>query len=268
MKKFISFKIFFIFILLILDSVNAGNWNVTAKDKYFDRYRKIDNSNSGIKWKLRPTTLISRAEQIRFVPDPLGSEEETLQFEVKDGDCGENIQPSGSKWSDCDSGKDRAEINNRIPERGEIWYQWEIYFPQNYVNIFPAKNIHSQFKLINEKNTKKNSQKYLWFEEINYGLFFRGKKLVDDVRGKWTKILVHANWTKEKSGFLRVYANDKLKFRNDGYATLRPGYDAVRTHHGIYRIELYRYLNASNSKVAPIQKVFYKNLYISKTKPK
>ena len=51
------------------------------------------------------------------------------------------------------------EINNRLPERGEIWYQWEIFFPEDYLSIFPAKNIHSQYKLISEKNKKKNSKK-------------------------------------------------------------------------------------------------------------
>ena len=100
--------------------------------------------------------MISRAEQIIFVPDPLGSDDQVIQFEVSDGDCGENKQPDGSKWSDCDGGKDRAEINNRLLERGEIWYQWEIFFPEDYLSIFPAKNIHSQYKLISEKNKKKN----------------------------------------------------------------------------------------------------------------
>ena len=98
-------------------------------------------------------------------------------------------------------------------------------------------------------------------------MFFRGQKLVDDVRGKWTEIQVHANWTTEKTGFLRIYANGELKFRNDGYATLRPGYDAVRTHHGIYRIDLYRYLKSRNLKIAPKQTVLYKNLSISRTEP-
>ena len=50
-------------------------------------------------------SLISRAEQISFVPDPLGSDDQVIQFEVSDGDCGENKQPDGSKWSDCDGGK-------------------------------------------------------------------------------------------------------------------------------------------------------------------
>ena len=36
---------------------------------------------------------------------------------------------TGSKWSDCDGGKDRAEINNRLPERGEVWYRWK-FFPE------------------------------------------------------------------------------------------------------------------------------------------
>ena len=271
MKKVIPCKLCSIVFgtLLIVQSVNAGNWNKNSGSEKVDddQYAQIDKAGNGIQWRLRPTSLISRVEQIIFVPDPLGSDDQVIQFEVRHGDCGENKQPDGSKWSDCDGGKDRAEINNRLPERGEVWYQWEIFFPKDYLSISPAKNIHSQYKLISEKNKKKNSRKYLFFEEIKYALFFRGQKLVDDVRGKWTKIQVHVNWTTEKKGFLRVYANGELKFRNDGYATLRPGYDAVRIHHGIYRIDLYRYLKSRNLKVAPKQTVLYKNFSISRTKP-
>ena len=271
MKKFILCKICLVVfvVLFAAESVVAGNWNKNSDSKRVDddQFTQIDKAGKGIQWRLRPTSLISRAEQIIFVPDPLGSDDQVIQFEVSDGDCGENKQPDGSKWSDCDGGKDRAEINNRLPERGEVWYRWEIFFPKDYLSIFPAKNIHSQYKLISEKNKKKNSRKYLFFEEINYGLFFRGQKLVDDVRGKWTEIQVHANWTTEKTGFLRIYANGELKFRNDGYATLRPGYDAVRTHHGIYRIDLYRYLKSRSLKIAPKQTVLYKNFSISRTEP-
>ena len=158
MKKFILCKIcLVVFIALFAaESVLAVNWNKNSdSERVDDQYAQIDKAGKGIQWRLRPTSLISRAEQIIFVPDPLGSDDQVIQFEVSDGDCGENKQPDGSKWSDCDGGKDRAEINNRLPERGEVWYRWEIFFPTNYLSIFPAKNIHSQFKLISEKNKKK-----------------------------------------------------------------------------------------------------------------
>ena len=103
----------------------------------------------------------------------------------------------------------------------------------------------------------------MFFQEIKYGLFFRGKKLVDDVRGKWTKIQVHANWTTEKSGFLRVYANGELKFRNDGYATLRPE-NMMPSEHIMGYIELIsiagpksRNLKAAPKQTVRIQEFFY-----------
>ena len=110
-----------------------------------------------------------------FVPDPLGSDDQVIQFEVSDGDCGENKQPDGSKWSDCDGGKDRAEINNRLPERGEVWYRWEIFFPTNYLSIFPAKNIHSQFKLISEKNKKRTLGNICFLRKLTMVCFFVDK---------------------------------------------------------------------------------------------
>ena len=132
--------------------VIAGNWNKNSDSKRVDddQYAQIDKAGKGIQWRLRPTSLISRAEQIIFVPDPLGSDDQVIQFEVSDGDCGENKQPDGSKWSDCDGGKDRAEINNRLPERGEVWYRWEIFSRKIILVFSPPRtsiaNINSSVK--------------------------------------------------------------------------------------------------------------------------
>ena len=149
--------------LLIGQSANAGNWNKNSiSEKVDDQYAQIDQAGKGIQWRLRPTSLISRAEQISFVPDPLGSDDQVIQFEVSDGDCGENKQPDGSKWSDCDGGKDRAEINNRLPERGEIWYQWEIFFPKDYISIFPLRTSTANINL-SVKRTKKELKEIFVF---------------------------------------------------------------------------------------------------------
>ena len=144
MKKFVFCKLCLIVFgaLVAVQTSSAGNWNKNSGSKKSgdEQYTKIDRAGEGIQWRLRPTSLISRAEQIMFVPDPLGSDDQVIQFEVSDGDCGENKQPDGSKWSDCDGGKDRAEINNRLPERGEIWYQWEI-FSRKIISVFSRLRI-------------------------------------------------------------------------------------------------------------------------------
>ncbi len=140
MKKFVFCKLCLIVFgaLVAMQTSSAGNWNKNSGSKKSgdEQYTKIDRAGKGIQWRLRPTSLISRAEQIVFVPDPLGSDDQVIRFEVSDGDCGENKQPNGSKWSDCDGGKDRAEINNRLPERGEIWLVGD-FFPGRLSQYFP-----------------------------------------------------------------------------------------------------------------------------------
>ena len=91
MKKVILCKLCLIVFgaLLIVQSANASNWNKNSiSEKVDDQYAQIDKAGKGIQWRLRPTSLISRAEQISFVPDPLGSDDQVIQFEVSDGDCG------------------------------------------------------------------------------------------------------------------------------------------------------------------------------------
>ena len=74
MKKVIPCKLCSIVFgtLLIVQSVNAGNWNKNSGSEKVDddQYAQIDKAGKGIQWRLRPTSLISRVEQIIFVPDP------------------------------------------------------------------------------------------------------------------------------------------------------------------------------------------------------
>ena len=84
MKKFILCKIcLVVFIALFAaESVLAVNWNKNSdSEKVDDQYAQIDKAGKGIQWRLRPTSLISRQEQIIFVPDPLGSDDQVIQFE-------------------------------------------------------------------------------------------------------------------------------------------------------------------------------------------
>ena len=74
MKKFVLCKIcLVVFVALFAaESVIAGNWNKNSdSERVDDQYAQIDKAGKGIQWRLRPTSLISRVEQIIFVPDPL-----------------------------------------------------------------------------------------------------------------------------------------------------------------------------------------------------
>ncbi|MEO2124346.1 MAG: hypothetical protein ABGY10_13625, partial [bacterium] len=80
------------------------------------------------------------------VPDPtgLGPAEMVERFELRPGDC-TSVPP----YDDCSLGAERAErAQARRPSEavaGSQWYRWNIFFPEDFVNTYPAKTRHGQF---------------------------------------------------------------------------------------------------------------------------
>jgi hypothetical protein len=84
---------------------------------------------------------------------------------------------------------------------------------------------------------------------------------IDKVKGKWTKIEIHAKWLMEAddempNGFYKVYINDELFYEYKGNTVSSNGIDEIYFKYGIYRVQLDRLLGSK----PPTQIVYYSNV--------
>ena len=180
---------------------------------------------------------------------PVRSGETSMRFEVRKGECG-----ISQWWNDCAKHRQRSELNQNGYEYGETWYHHSLYIPEEYAPVIASgspmlgqwhyyrEDIHGRggvpirFKLmaIRIPNTKKYDYAY-----VIEPMFGRTRILstLDDMKGKWTDVLVHANWTTKEDGVFRVYVNGNTEpaFTYSGPTKLR-GFD-VFFKFGIYRGE-------------------------------
>ena len=162
-------------------------------------------------------------------------------FEVKDGDCSSN-----SGWSDCDNDRERSELSGTKDNYpgNEYWYGWSIYFPQNYINIYPTKTALGQFH-------QKSSHPIWMFQNFSGGYHLDQQvhgstekyyKLLNEkeLRKKWHKVELHVRWSKKSDGFFRVWINGVQKVNYSGQTM-----DASQAYfkYGIYRSFLSRYIS-------------------------
>jgi hypothetical protein len=182
-------------------------------------------------------------------------------FEVRPGDC--FWQKSG--WNDCNKDRERSELGEVKKETGsgsKYWYEWNIYFPENYADISPTATILGQFH--QEKSY------VIWLFQYRNGSYhlkervFGGKnktkhKLIGkgDLRGKWHKIEVQASWSNNDDGFFRVWVNGKQKVDYTGQTMTA---EKVYFKYGIYRSFLSKYKKDNGVDKVPTQKVYYSNV--------
>ena len=150
---------------------------------------------------------------------PVRSGEKSMRFEVRSGDC----SWARVGWNDCAKYRERREKKQNGYNRGERWYAWSIYLPQDFPVIWQAINVLGQFHNENhyqppfmfqiqgeaDVKTKKFTEYYtirsLGGSHGNYRLID-----LEEMRGAWSDFLIHANWSTREDGFFRVYVNGKL----------------------------------------------------------
>ena len=175
------------------------------------------------------------------------------RFEVRPGDCGQEMG-----WSDCKNDRERSELSEDAlsypNEEGETWwYGWHMFVPEDYPNIYPAKVALGQFHQLNGRNPAfmfQNHKGGLWLDNQ---LTKRYYPLISesDLRGRWHKIEVHAHWSRSRDGFFKVWVNGGQKVNIKGH-TLSDKTSYFK--YGIYRSFL------SRSFHHPAQTVYYANV--------
>ena len=170
---------------------------------------------------------------------PVRSGENAIRFEVRAGDCG-----WGAGWSDCDNDRERHELSSHVHHSwagGAEWYHWSIYLPADYPIIYPVKTALGQFH--------QHPGHVIWmFQNASGGYFvdnqttgptgeFPTTRILTDeeMRGKWSDILVHANWTSNRDGFFHVYVNGETTPRYSWNGPTKTSGQRVFFKFGIYR---------------------------------
>jgi len=193
------------------------------------------------------------------VSDPTGlaSAKMVERFELRPGDC-----TSTPPYNDCSSGAERAErAQSRRPSEavsGSEWYRWNIFFPKDFVNTYPAKTRHGQF-------VDHGSQDPAWALEIgSTGVLWLGARFVEEslyfslideneLRGKWHQIILHAVWSSDE-GEIEVWANGQKKasYRGPTCVLCR-----VFFSYGVHRIDVSVFQEKFPGSTLPAQIVFY-----------
>jgi hypothetical protein len=200
------------------------------------------------------------------VDDPTGTAptKRVEGFEVRPGDCYWN-----QGWNDCKKDRERSELteNNSKPNRhgSEYWYGWSIYFPENYINIYPTKTALGQFH-------QRNSHPIWMFDNASFVGGYQLTQTIndygrgtthpliseEDLRGKWHKIEVHAKWSRDReSGIFQVWVNGELKVDYKGKTMSAK---EVYFKYGIYRSFMSNYKSKFKTDKVPAQTVYYSNV--------
>jgi hypothetical protein len=210
---------------------------------------KFEISLTGKYYKKHGFQIVNKADG-----HPVRSGSQSIRFEVRDGDCG---QDEDGGWSDCKGDRERHELSgaSSAMSKGEYWFSWSLYFPEEHQNLWPLSNNYGQFH-------QRESSPVFMFKELRGGysvvrtigdIDYDERRLIrnDDMKGKWYDILINAKWSKKDDGFFKVWVNDKLKYEYKG-PTKTEKY--VYQKFGIYSTGITRYINHKNIDV--IEKCF------------
>jgi len=207
-------------------------------------YNKLFKSLTGNYYKDYGMQVVNKKDGY-----PVRAGAQSIRFEVRSGDCGNNYVGDG--WNDCENDRERHELSGGklidMVSKGEYWFSWSIYFPEDHVNLYPLSNNFGQFH-------QKNGLPVFMFKENNNGYSivrtigdndYDERKLIDKRKmpGNWFDILINVKWTKKDDGFFKVWVNDELKYDYKGPTKTK---EYIYQKFGIYRTGISRYINYKN----------------------
>ncbi len=237
---------------LLLCNVGLAKILVKLPKDTSSGFKKVHKSLTGKYYKDYGMQVVDKKDG-----HPVRAGEQSIRFEVRDGDCGKD--PDG--WSDCKGDRERHELSvagkKDLMSKGEYWFSWSIYFPTDHQNLYPLSNNYGQFH-------QKKGEPVFMFKELRSGysvvrtigdLDYDERRLIrnDDMSGKWHDILINAKWSKKDDGFFKVWVNDKLKYDYKGPTKTKK---YVYEKFGIYSTGVTRYKNYKNLDV--MEKCFEK----------
>ena len=196
---------------------------------------------------------------------PVRSGEKSIRFELRAGDCGKD---KDGGWSDCKKNRERHELSARYRvSKGERWYAWSIFMPEDFKNVDPVSVILGQFH--QEKKHViwmfKNKRGGYWIENYVPEYTVENKQILskEELLGKWNDILVNVKWSHKDDGFLKLWANDKLVYDFKGPTKSK----GVKTYFkfGIYRSKVSFYKQRFKKDI-PTQVIYFDEVRVGKKK--
>ena len=248
MKLFASFCISF----LILFSLNV---NAKKPPKKFLKDDYIFKGGQNIKWPYKTGLWGQMVTHERIHQNPWAlrynnslTEDYTLRFEIRQGDCGEG---------DCDRTSKkfigRTEVGFFDPpgsdtikgHLGEYWYQWSIYIDSesdapvswgDFITIGQFKMWLEHEKLTRHLLTNENIDEFnetcpelsFSFDWRKSGIEIGRTGVIDcigsshviipkkEAQGNWHNFLLNINWTDQDDGKIKLWLNEKLIYEHNG----------------------------------------------------
>jgi hypothetical protein len=203
-------------------------------------------------------SLNVKAHGYAVIADPTGTAPTRMveRFEVRPGDCHFN-----AGWNDCESDRERSELGERgrqNPVGSTAWYGWWLYIPDDWINVFPTKVALGQFHQVGSHPVWmfQNDKGGLYLDDHTTGRTRQYHLLIgeSELRGRWHRIEVHAHWTREETGFLRVWVNGEQRVDYSGPTMTAK---TVYFKYGVYRSFLSRYLQAHGNSEVPAQIAYF-----------
>ena len=191
----------------------------------------------------------------KVVDDPtnIAPTEVVERFELRDGDC---FSDGGHGWADCANDRERTELkqigNNAYGSAA--WYGWYMYVPESYENIHPVKVALGQFHQRSSKPAFmfQNHKGGLYIDRQLWGHTQDLEQVIkeEDLRGKWHRFEVHAKWSRDETGFFRLFVNGEERYSHEGRTSAKSTY----FKYGIYRSFISR---KRSDEELPTQVVYY-----------
>lgn len=215
-------------------------------------------------------------------PNPVRLGHLSQRFELRSGDCSANIN-----WSDCNTDRSRTEMSSKqkFYIGDEKWISYSIYIDKSFKELTPTKTslgqIHQyggpsgfaggfpnnppilQFNILNNNYVLYLHRLSGNFYNVDDDPIYYKIISLNDMRNKWTDILIHIKFDKNYS-FLEIYANGKKVINHmNNFINFEPKYFYFK--YGIYNSFISRYENKFKSKL-PTLIVFFDEIRIGNTR--
>ncbi|MGB1239603.1 MAG: heparin lyase I family protein, partial [Pseudomonadales bacterium] len=155
--------------------------------------------------------------------------------------------------------RERHELKSAPFRDGEYWFNWSIYIPEDYPVIYPVKVALGQFHQEGSHPVwmfQNGKGGYIVDNQV-YGSTLQREQILSDaqMRGKWSDILLHVNFSAKKDGFFKVYVNGESapSYSWEG-KTKKPGYQVY------YKVGIYRSFISRGEGEAATQVVYYDDI--------
>ena len=154
------------------------------------------------------------------------------------------------------------------------WYSASIYLPNDYQSVAPVRTTFAQ---LYEKGWKPilmvtdRSGEWIEVGRMWSGEYVEMKKAIkiNDMKGKWTDVLINARYSREEDGFMKVWINNKLVLNSENIKNITPYTKrGVGLDFGIYQTFVSGWKRGHGEKPYPNMVVYFDEVNLGSTKEK